>query len=600
VARYNGDNFERALEFLAQIEKLTRTNGFTDEVIRFLSTPSKFNIVERSCVIITPTQRTELDSQIAWYRNLVSLPNDQQQGLQDSFPHRPNENENLPQTPERPQAHRRAWPTSPFPTLDSSPQFVYHPPPPSSTTSQIPPRTPTRIPASQIFSPNRSPGYLSPQARAQRFSNPPLSPLVSATSTRPPKPLTRSPLFRTPGLIHRIRQRPPYSASRPKLPLRISPELLNKFIQLSAPNSNIGVETGAILGGFISPNKSFYTVDHLFVPDQVGYPTYYSDTNGDACALLMIQRNRLNLGTIHTHPGHLESFMSSVDLHMHSLIQKDNNSAIAFVHSPRYGTTPSYSLTDFGLGVILSCKASNATGHLHEETNLYVEANNVHWDPCVTFICEDLRSNIFQSQPSTPPSTQSGQGTSSQADAFGSNQAEDFNQDVSDPATPYTPPQTRANSFRSSNFQGIQFPKAARGRGRPPLKKRRTEAPRRDNLIGDDSDSDDGFNVAGISDPVFTGKRKPAKKKGGKRGRPFGSVTVNRGIRSRGRGRGPGRPPLSGEDIIKRGRTTSGKSQKSSNCHLCLLRIETDDDETTTCGCGEVVHEDCCRMDGCD
>ena len=113
------------------------------------------------------------------------------------------------------------------------------------------------------------------------------------------------------------------------------------------------METGAKLGGFLSPNKSFYIVDTLFVPEQTGLPASYEESDSGACALLKVERNRLNLGTIHVHPGILESFMSSVDLHMHSLIQSGLHSAVAFVHSFKYKTTPAYSMTDFGLGMYL-------------------------------------------------------------------------------------------------------------------------------------------------------------------------------------------------------------------------------------------------------
>jgi hypothetical protein len=332
VARYHGDDFKKALRFLEEIEKLTRTNGFSEQLISYLKAPDKY-------ILVTPDQITQLNSQIQFYNNLVSIPIDDPPNIQvDASPS--SQNRDIPQTPTRP--HGRAWPPNPFPTLDSPSRFVYHPPvtPTNATTRTRTPVTPTRTPSSQ----------LSPQARVHRFSHPPLSPLVSATPDHPQRSPAMSPLFRTPGLIQRVRPRPPYHTSRPKLPIRMSPELLKMFIKLSTSNSNIGIETGGILGGFLSANKSFYTMDHLFIPDQVGFPTSYNDTNSEDCALLMVQRNRLNLGTIHTHPGHLESFMSSVDLHMHCQIQKDVNSAIAFVHSPRYKTTPAYSLTDFGIG----------------------------------------------------------------------------------------------------------------------------------------------------------------------------------------------------------------------------------------------------------
>ena len=332
VARYHGENFERALTFLGEIQKLTRTNGFSEELIDFLKAPEMFSIVPVQSV--TSDQRTQLHSQIQFYKNLIALP------VIETRPS--SHNMDPPQTPTRPQA--RAWPQSPFPSTNSPRHVAYHPPVGAGSTRTT--GTLTRIPT------KTPPSKSSPQARVLRFSNPPLSPLVSATPDHQMRSPGMPPVFRTPGLIQKIRPRPPYHVSRPKLPVRMSQELLKIFIKLSTANSNIGIETGAILGGYLSASKSFYTVDHLVVPDQLGFPTSYSDTNSEECAVLMVERNRLNMGTIHTHPGILQSFMSSVDLHNHALIQKDLNSAIAFVHSPRDRTTPAYSLTDFGLGTL--------------------------------------------------------------------------------------------------------------------------------------------------------------------------------------------------------------------------------------------------------
>jgi hypothetical protein len=152
---------------------------------------------------------------------------------------------------------------------------------------------------------------------------------------------------------------------------------------------------------------------------------------------------------------------------------------------------------------MLSCSEDSQTGHLHDEPNLYVHANNVHYDNDVGCICEDLRTNVFnapqQPQPqSTPPSVPS---SSSQSEDLRTNvfnapqQPQSTPPSVpsspsqSEPATPYSPPLTRASSFRLDSFQGIQFPKASKGRGRPPTKgkgKKRVEPPR--DFIEDDSD----------------------------------------------------------------------------------------------------------------
>ena len=150
------------------------------------------------------------------------------------------------------------------------------------------------------------------------------------------------------------------------------------------------------------------------------------------------------------------------------------------MHSPGYNTTPAITLTDLGLGntsykfktyvtiqflgVVLSCSANGRDGHPHHETNLYAKATNVVWDNNLRCIVEDLRTNVFYPPQLSQPTPTHPSGNSSQE---------------SDVGTPYTPPQTRTNSFRTESFHGMQFPKAARGRGRPPTKRKNPMEPRR-------------------------------------------------------------------------------------------------------------------------
>ena len=98
----------------------------------------------------------------------------------------------------------------------------------------------------------------------------------------------------------------------------------------------------------------------------------------------------------------------------------------------------------FFLGVVLSCK-EGGRGHLHNESNLYKEADNIHWDNSVACIVEDLRTNI-----SRLPEQRS---TSQHVEM------------------------ERSDSFRAENFQGMEFAAASRERGRPPRKKRVTFNP---------------------------------------------------------------------------------------------------------------------------
>ena len=106
----------------------------------------------------------------------------------------------------------------------------------------------------------------------------------------------------------------------------------------------------------------------------------------------------------------------------------------------------------------------------------------------------------------------------------------------------------------------------------------------------------------GIDDNVFQGESKRAKRGPG---RPRGSRASRAGRagrpvrRARGRA-GPGRPPLRGADVLRRGRATFGKSVNTNFlCHICALTIESDEEEIN-CDCFTMVHEDCYQNDGCN
>ena len=102
---------------------------------------------------------------------------------------------------------------------------------------------------------------------------------------------------------------------------------------------------------------------------------------------------------------------------------------------------------------------------------------------------------------------------------------------------------------------------------------------------------------------MFSGKKRAKRGGGAPRGRPRGSRGQPGRIRGQGgHGRGPGRPPLRGAEVLRRGRATNGKLRSNFivPCHLCELELEDEDEDIITCGCGDKVHSDCYRMDGCD
>ena len=108
-----------------------------------------------------------------------------------------------------------------------------------------------------------------------------------------------------------------------------------------------------------------------------------------------LQKKLQQLGTIHSHPN-FQSFMSSIDLHMHASIQQYEPSAVAIVYSPLYETQPFFSLTDLGLGIVLSCPETNHDkGHQHTEPaeTLYTTATNVKCDKTIKIRVLDYRAD---------------------------------------------------------------------------------------------------------------------------------------------------------------------------------------------------------------
>jgi len=87
------------------------------------------------------------------------------------------------------------------------------------------------------------------------------------------------------------------------------------------------------------------------------------------------ERSLITLGWIHTHPKR-SCFMSSVDLHRHSGLQRMLPESFAVVIAPN--STPNFGvfrLTGPGLQTILECQASEAF-HPHPDRSIYTEADN--------------------------------------------------------------------------------------------------------------------------------------------------------------------------------------------------------------------------------
>jgi hypothetical protein len=174
--------------------------------------------------------------------------------------------------------------------------------------------------------------------------------------------------------------------------VRISPRLQQQFIELVRLDSESDPpkETGGHLGGFEINNEII--IDTLIIPNQRGFPDRFEEIDGYGNCVG--DHGRIPVGYIHTHPGNYASFLSSIDLHMQNLFQSQIPESIAIVHSVKYETTPAFSLTNLGIGIISSCRVNNF--HLHEDSNLYEVAQHVIYDESIPVIIDDQRVFITE------------------------------------------------------------------------------------------------------------------------------------------------------------------------------------------------------------
>ena len=207
-----------------------------------------------------------------------------------------------------------------------------------------------------------------------------------------------SPFPDTPGLTSKRKRNktkgPSNSQSQTKI-VCYSPEILTVFKIKSRKNSLEDKETGAILAGYFDTDKNCWVISDLIFPKQKGTSDFYKEREENVYHEHILKKKLRQLGTIHSHPN-FQSFMSSIDLHMHASIQRYEPSAVAIVYSPLYETQPFFSLTDLGLGIVLSCpETDHNKGHLHTEPNetLYMTATNVKCDKTIKIRTLDYRAD---------------------------------------------------------------------------------------------------------------------------------------------------------------------------------------------------------------
>ena len=85
------------------------------------------------------------------------------------------------------------------------------------------------------------------------------------------------------------------------LPICVSPELVDRFLEISAQNSANKIETGGLLAGVVDESVRF-KVTTLVIPKQNGRSDYWEAIDEANIQSYFSQNELLLLGVIHTHP----------------------------------------------------------------------------------------------------------------------------------------------------------------------------------------------------------------------------------------------------------------------------------------------------------
>lgn len=142
------------------------------------------------------------------------------------------------------------------------------------------------------------------------------------------------------------------------VPSRITTE----FSYLSYRNTMKNVETVAYLAGR-ELNATQFLVSHLVLPEQFGFSDYFKVKDSMDLIRYLDQHDLLTLGWIHSHPVE-SNYLSSSDMHYHSVFQSVLPEAIAIVYSPKYMNSTTFNLTpNHGLKYILSCRKKGFHTH---------------------------------------------------------------------------------------------------------------------------------------------------------------------------------------------------------------------------------------------
>jgi STAM-binding protein len=190
----------------------------------------------------------------------------------------------------------------------------------------------------------------------------------------------------------------------------IPSSLVEKFLLIASANTELNIETCAILCGKFTQNA--FTITHVLVPKQRGTADSCLTDNEEEVFAVQDKHDLITVGWIHTHPTQ-SSFMSSIDLHTHCsyqlmlpgmrlvnrvniiLLQFNFNiiliEAIAIVCAPKLDQMGCFSLTDsYGLQFIANCKLTSFHPH-PKDPPLYQESQHISFDDTIQVNLIDLR-----------------------------------------------------------------------------------------------------------------------------------------------------------------------------------------------------------------
>ena len=204
------------------------------------------------------------------------------------------------------------------------------------------------------------------------INEPLLSTVASSSQSAPPVTTRSSSISQHSSLYKRfsstknVRNITTGSLALGLLPISVSPELVEPFMEISAENSENKIETGGLLAGIMEDSSKF-KITHLLIPKQNGRSDYWEAEDEADIQAFFSDNELLLLGCIHTHPPPWTSFLSSIDLHQLFDFQKDNPSSVSIViapaHMPPHVPAYAYSLTDMGLTVLADCRKSGVHQH---------------------------------------------------------------------------------------------------------------------------------------------------------------------------------------------------------------------------------------------